>query len=204
VSGRARRRPHQPHHVGIGAAADLHLSGDACCERRRPRFPRADHQRHLRAERRVLEPGAGGEREPLAREAGPVAGQEQAHDRGRLPEPRQRPLLVEAELLHPGAAHEAEVGAARRGEVERRGLACDLDRVERLGVQRRRAEPHALRHAGDRQERKDRRLEEEILEDRDDVEARGLGAPAHRFVVGQRPVRLEAQPDLVHRAASAR
>ncbi len=66
---------HQPHHVGVRGAADLHLVGDGRRERRGARAPGADHQRHGRAQRLVREPGAGREREALAGEAARVAAQ---------------------------------------------------------------------------------------------------------------------------------
>ena len=46
---------HQPHHVGVGAAADLHLVRDPAGQRRHARLPGADQQRHAVSLRHVLE-----------------------------------------------------------------------------------------------------------------------------------------------------
>ncbi len=112
-------------------------------------------------------------------------------------------LLVEAELVEPRAGDEAEVRAAVRREVERSGLARDLDRMQRLRVQRGGAEPHALGDARHRQQREERRLEEEVVEHREDVEARRLGATRDLLVALDGLVGLQAEPELERRQVSS-
>ena len=102
--------------------------------------------------------------------------------------------LVEPELLEPRAGDEAEVGAAVRGQVERSGLARELDRMERLRVQGGGAEADALCDARHRQQREDGGLEEEVVEDGENVEAGCLGAACDLLVLLDGLVGLEAEP----------
>src|SRR5881628_3765872 len=68
--------------------------------------------------------------------------------------------------------------------------------MERRGVERGGAEANPLRDARDREEREDRRLEEEIVEDGDDVEPGGLGAAPEPLVLRDGRVGLEAKAEL--------
>jgi hypothetical protein len=128
-------------------------------------------------ERLVAEAAARGEPEALAVEAGAVAGEQAPHDLDRLAQSGERLRLLEPELVEPGALDEAEVGAPVRGAIERRDLAGDLDRVQRVRVQRRRPDADPLGCRRDLEQGRDRRGEEQVVKDRDDVEARLLGPP---------------------------
>ena len=144
------------------------------------------------AHARIRELGAGSEREPLAVDSGRVPGEQRSHDLDRLAKRRQGTLLLQPEPIEPRALRETEVRASARDRVEHRDLTCDLVRMQREGVQRDRAETDPLRHACHQQKRADRRLVEEIVEDRDHVDARVLRAPSDRLVrrgllVGPKP-----------------
>ena len=132
-----------------------------------------------------------------AREARAVAGEQPPHDLDRLPHPRHRRAFVEPQPVEPCARGEAEIGAAAGGDVERRGLPGELDRMERRGVERGRPEPHPLGRRRDHEQREDRGLEEEVVVDRDDVEACLLGLLRERRVLLGPLVRLQPEPDLV-------
>ncbi len=108
----------------------------------------------------------------------------------------ERRVGVEPEPVEPCAAVEAEVGAAARGEIERGCLPGELDRMERPRVQRRRAETDALGRLCDHGQRHDRRLVEEVVEDRDHVETGSLRSPRDGNVLVRPLVRLEAEADL--------
>jgi hypothetical protein len=159
-------------------------------------LPGTGLERRVEPRNHIVEPGAGGERETFACEARPVAGEQPSDDLDGFAEPGQQALLVEPELVEPGACHQAEVRATAEGNVQRRNLARDLHRVKRLRVQRGRPEPQALGHARNGEPRHHRRLEGEVVEDRDHVEPRCLCAASDRLVVLEPLVRLETEPEL--------
>jgi hypothetical protein len=109
---------------------------------------------------------------------------------------RQRPRLVEAEPVEPRARDEPEIRATARREIERCCLSGELDGVEGLDVERRRAEANVLGDARECEQRIDGRLEEEVVEDRDDVEACRLGATPEVLVFDGALVRLQPEADL--------
>ena len=147
--------------------------------------PGSDRERHRRPNGLVLEPRPGREREALPLEAALVPGQERADHGDRLAQRRERALLAEAELVEPGALRKTEVRAPARDGVEHRDLAGDLVRVERERVERGRAEPDPLGHARHEQQRPDRGLVEQVVEDGEDVDARRLRAHRDRLVRGR-------------------
>ena len=193
---------HQPHHVGVRRAAELQLVGMLCGERGQARRPRPDQERHARAQRLVGEHVPGGEAEELALEARIVAGEQAADDLPRFGDRRQRAHVLEADAVEPRPGGEPEVGAALRRDVERRGLPGDLDRVQRERVQARRPDAHALGRLCDLEQRGQRGLEEEIVEDRDDVEAVALRLLRERGVGARALVAL--QPETEARQAHVR
>ena len=83
-------------------------------------------------------------REPLAGKPAAVAGEQPPDHRHRLAQRRQRPVLCQAERVEPRALDETEIRAPVRDGVQRSDLAGDLDRVQRVRVQRGRADPYAL------------------------------------------------------------
>jgi hypothetical protein len=99
---------------------------------------------------------------------------------------------VKTKLVEPRAGHETEVCTASGHEVERCDLAGDLDGVQCLCVESRGPEAHALGGAGDREQRRDRRLEEQIVVDGDDVEPGALGPTGETNVLLGGLVRLQA------------
>ena len=90
----------------------------------------------------------------------------------------ERTLLLDPEPVEPRAFREAEVGATARDGVEHRDLARDLVRMERERVERGRPEPDPLGDARHEQQRADRGLVEEVVEDREDVDAGVFGRRA--------------------------
>src|SRR5437868_821015 len=82
--------------------------------------------------------------------------------------------VLEPEPVEPRALHEPEIGAPAGREVERRDLTRDLDRVQRVRVERRGAEPDPFGAARHDEQRRDRRRVEQVVEDGDHVEAGGL------------------------------
>ena len=71
-----------------------------------------------------------------------------------------------------------------RDGIEHRDLAGDLVRVEREGVERRGPEPDPVRYARHQKQRPDRRLVQEVMEDRDHVDSRLLRSLSDRLVYG--------------------
>jgi hypothetical protein len=69
----------------------------------------------------------------------------------------------------------------------------DLDRTERRRVRRRRTQAHALGDVRHREQREDRRLVEEVVEDGDPVEPRDFDAACDRLVLLDGLVRLGAE-----------
>ena len=189
---------------GIGAAADLDLGRRLAGERGEPRRPRADEERDLASGRRVAQAVARAEREALAREARAVAREQPAE---RPPTPRARRSagreLVDAERLEPRSGGEPEERAAVRGAVERGDLARDLDRVQRERVEARRPDAGVRRRAGDLEQRRQRGLEPEVVEDRDDVEARLVGAAGECRVLAGSLVGLQREPELAPRRVTS-
>ena len=152
-----------------------------------------------RAARLVAKAAAGREPEALALEAAAVAREQPADDLDRLAQRREGSCGLDPELVEPGALDEAQVRAPVRGAVERGDLAGDLDGVEGVRVERGRADPDPPGRGRDLEQRGNRGREEEVVIDRDDVEARLLGASREGRVRSRRLVRLEAEADLAPR-----
>ena len=189
--------------VGICAAAELQLVRDRSRPACRLRPPRPDHERHGVALARIRERRSRLEREALSREAGLVAREQRGDDSDRFAERGERPLLLDAELVEPRPFREAEVRTSPRDRVEHGDLAGDLVRMQRERVERCRPESDPLGHPSHEQERPDRRLVEEVVVDREDVDAARLGPPRERFVLLRRLVRANADAELAGYVSSS-
>src|SRR5207253_11419382 len=93
------------------------------------------------------------------------------------------PALVGPEPVGPRARHETQVGPPAGGKVERRYLTGQLDGMESRRIEGGGADPHAFGRARDQEQRIDGRLEEQVVEDGDNVETGGFGAPRERGVL---------------------
>src|SRR5204863_440921 len=150
---------------GIRAAAYLHLVRHFGGEGRHRGPPGAEHDGDRRTQRLVFEPDAGGQAKALAGKAAPIAGQQPAADLDRLAHRLQRPRLLEAETVEPRPVGEPEEGTSAGNEVERGDLAGDLDRVERVRIERCGADADALGRRSYEDERDDRGLEQQVMKD---------------------------------------
>ena len=195
-------RAHHAHHRRVGAAADLHLVGDATGEGAAPAAPGADQQRHRGPLDRVAQHRARGESEHLAVDPCSVAAQQRGHDRGGLAEGGQRARLGDTDRPQPRSARQAEVGPPARRRVDGGDLPGDLDRVQRERVEARRTEPHPGGRRGDLEQGRQRRLEHQVGEHADHVDAVGLGVTGERGVGARRLVALQPDADLGGHAGS--
>src|SRR5437763_15415643 len=91
---------------------------------------------------------------------------------------------------------EPEERAPTGDEVERSDLAGDLDGMQRVRIERGGADPDTLGRPGYEDERDDRRLEQQVVEDRHDVHAGRLSPPPQLGVVLGSLVGLEPEPEL--------
>jgi hypothetical protein len=107
-------------------------------------------------------------------EARAITVEQAPHDLDRLSHPRDRRPPVQPQPVEPGSCRQAEIGATARREIQGRRLPCQFDRMQRRRIQRCRPETHALGGVRDQEQRKDRRLEEQVVVDRDHVEAARL------------------------------
>jgi hypothetical protein len=194
--GRAEPLPREPDHGRVRRPAELQLVGVLAGERGQARRPGADQERHALSRRGVGEARPRLEPEDLAVEAGAVAGEQAGDDLPRLGDRRQRPALLDPEPAEPRARREAEEGAASRDEIERSGLAGELDRVDGERVEAGGAEARAFRRPGDLEQRGERGLVPEVVERGDDVESAALGDLRERRVLAGPLVGLQAEPEL--------
>ena len=170
-------------------------------ERARSRRPRAHEQRNLFAEHRKPQLLTVRQREPAARESRVVPGEQAPHDLPRLADRRDRAATHRARAgrasvprASPRKARPCEA-ASSAAVCPASSTGCDGERVEA-----RRPEPHARGRARDLEQRGQRRLEPEVVERGDDVEAGVLGESRERPVVAGPLVRLQPEPELPRRS----
>ena len=185
------RRPEplarQPHHGRVRAAAELQLVRVLGRERRQPRRPGADEQRHpLALRRRTRGPrrARAGTPRPSKPERSPASRRDTISHASAIVV--TGPALLDAEPVEPRAGRQAEERAAARGEVERGGLAGELDRVHVYGFRHegptrtRSVAPAISSSAGSAG------WYQRSLNVGDDVEAAVLGDPRERRVLARR------------------
>ena len=188
---------------GLRASADLQLVGDRARPGGRRTTPGSDEDRHHVPEALIGERRSRLEREALARHPRVVARKQGLHDRDRLAHGGERARLVDAEAIEPGALGKSQVRATARHRIEQRSLARDLVRMEREGVERGRPEAHALADARHQEQRPDRGLVEEVVEDGDDVDPGHVRPPCDRLVRLRLLVGQKADPELSRYVSSS-
>ena len=132
-----------------------------------------------------------------------VPGEQRTHDRYGLAQGCKRPRLREAESIEPGPLRQPEEGTPSRDGIEHRDLASDLVGVKREGVERGGPKANALCHTRHQEERADRRLVEEVVERRDDVDAGLVGPARDRLVLERFPVGQEPDAELARYVSSS-
>jgi hypothetical protein len=188
----------EPNDRGVRAAAHLDLVGDLAGQRGAARSPGTQQQRGQAVRPPAAQPDPGCQPVRLPGVAAVVPGQQRAHDRRGVAQVGQRPALLDADRVQPGAAGQAEVGAAAGGRVERRESAGDL--VGMLGVRVEAGRPQPDPRGGPRhlQQRRQRRLVQQVGEHAYHVEAVGLGRRGELGVPAGPLVGLEGDADLGH------
>jgi hypothetical protein len=124
--------------------------------------------------------------------------QQMPDDRDRLPHRRDGLRLRDAERLQPRPAREAEVGASAGDGIEQRDLPGDLDRVERVRIHARRAEPDARRRLRHDEERSNRRLVHQITIDAQRIEPILLHPPRQRRILRRPFIALKRHTHFPH------
>ena len=156
-------------HGRVRGPADLELVGVARRRTRRVRGPQAPISSGTRGRRGAYSQSA-------ARRAARSAGRRSPSGRRRAagarpPRPRASPSAAGPARSRARRARRRArgPGSARpsRASSSSADLPRDLDRVQREGVQARRPEPHAARRPRDLQQRRERRLEPEVVEHAD-------------------------------------
>ena len=103
----------------------------------------------------------------------------------------ERAALGHADPIEPRASRQAKVCPTARGQVQQRDLTGDFERMHRIRVQRRGAQPRAMQRGRHPQERTERWLVQQVVVDADHVEGVAIHGFGESAILSGRLVALE-------------